>query len=437
MQKLLLYILAFTTLNAQYTLQLSHRERSTIDRLPQKSVADMRTIPQEPHFYANQITPLTKSEQKRYNNDYNRKYFAPWHLSKLNIPVSDFGWEIRFLQRSPIYTRYGKVIVPTIWQQWIDNANFGALNSKKLYAITIRHTNLHALPSDDEFYRNPAKEGEGFPFNYNQNSAYYINTPLFISHFSLDKQWAFVQGSYAFGWLKVEDIALVDEAFIKNFQRGHYAISIRDNLRLYHNTKPLSIVKLGTLFPFDRYGYIFATKEANGYAKITHFHITDASILAQKPLKLTPQNAAKIAKEFYNEPYGWGGGYETRDCSATTRDFLGVFGIFLRRNSSKQAQDGKILSIKDIPKESKKATIIKYAKPFRSLLFVPGHIVLYLGHYKNEPIILHTYWGIRKTDLTKRITARTIITTTEPGRERNDIREASKLIYTLRYIVNF
>jgi hypothetical protein len=50
---------------------------------------------------------------------------------------------------------------------------------------------------------------------------------------------------------------------------------------------------------------------------------------------------------------------------------------------------------------------------------------------------MHTYWGIRKNDGTKLITGRTIITTTEPGKERSDIREGSKLINTLKTIVNF
>jgi hypothetical protein len=437
MNKLLLLVLTFTTLYSQYTLQPSSRQRSAIDRLPKNSVADMRTIPQNPSFYANQIKLMSKSKQRKYDQEYNAKYFRPWRLSKLDIPAKDFGWEVQFLQRKPIHTRYGKIIPPSIYKQWLNNANMEALNSQKLHAITIRHTNLHALPTDTDFYRDPAKEGEGFPFNYNQNSAYPINLPLFISHFSKDKAWAFVQGSYAFGWVSMEDIALVDRSFIQKFKQNHYAITIKDNLRLYHHKKAMSIVKLGTLFPFDRYGYLFATKGANGYAKIAHNHVTDASIMAQKPLKFTPQNVAKIAKEFYNEPYGWGGTHECRDCSATTRDFLGVFGIFLRRNSAKQAADGTLIRIKGIPKEQKKATIIAKAKPFRSLLFVPGHIVLYLGQYKNEPIIMHTYWGIRKTDLSKLITARTIITTTEPGSERSDIREESKLIHTLKYLINF
>lgn len=144
-----------------------------------------------------------------------------------------------------------------------------------------------------------------------------------------------------------------------------------------------------------------------------------------------------LAKEFYGEPYGWGGSYECRDCSATTRDFLGAFGIFLRRNSGKQVKDGDNINIAGLAKKKKKKKIIKDAQPFRSLLHVPGHIVLYLGEFKGEPVIMHTYWGIRKNDKTKIITGRTIITSTEPGKERADVREKSKLINTLQTIVNF
>jgi len=93
--------------------------------------------------------------------------------------------------------------------------------------------------------------------------------------------------------------------------------------------------------------------------------------------------------------------------------------------------------IKGMPKNAKKKKIIREAEPFRSLLYVPGHIVLYLGQYKGEPVIMHTYWGVRKKDGTKLITGRTIITTTEPGKERRDTKPESRLINTLKTIVKF
>ncbi|HEY9191069.1 MAG TPA: SH3 domain-containing protein [Sulfurovum sp.] len=434
----LLLLSTFSSLHAEYLLKESEREKSKIDRLPKHKVADMRLIPQDPAFYADQIKPFSKTKQKKLDEAFNQKYFQPWSLGKLDIPEEDFGWEIRFITKKPIYKEKGSVIPASVYNQWIENADYDSIDSKRYKAITVRRTDVKALPTSSSFYRDPRKTGEGFPFDYNQNSALHINVPLYISHFSKDKRWAFVRASYAFGWVKTSDLALVSSDFIKTFQNGNYAMAVKDNLRLYRDGKDLSIVKVGALFPISRdQRYLVASRDSKGRAHIEKVKVQKPDILAPKPLPFTPENVAMLAKEFYGEPYGWGGSYECRDCSATTRDFLGAFGIFLRRNSSKQAEDGESVSIKGLAKETKKKKIIQEAEPFRSLLYVPGHIVLYLGEYKGEPVIMHTYWGIRKKDTTKIITGRTIISSTEPGKERADVKEQSKLINTLQSIVKF
>ncbi len=48
--------------------------------------------------------------------------------------------------------------------------------------VIVRHTDIKLYPTDEEFYYNVNRTGEGFPFDYNQNSSIYINTPIFISH---------------------------------------------------------------------------------------------------------------------------------------------------------------------------------------------------------------------------------------------------------------
>jgi cell wall-associated NlpC family hydrolase len=440
---LILLFLSFTlsTLSAQpYILQKSKRQKSKIDRMPKGVVADMRNIPQNPAFYANQIKPFSKSRQNTLDKKFNKKYFKPWMITKHDISKKDLGWELRFIERKPIYKENGREISSSTYKKWIKNADYKNMDSKKYKAITIKRTNVKALPTTSAFFRDPKKTGEGFPFDYNQNSALHINVPLHVLHFSKDKRWAFVQASYSFGWVKSTDIALVNKKFINAFKNGNYSMVVKDNLRLMtQKGKAISIVKLGALFPISRDGksYLVAKRNKKGQAEFKYVRTTNSSYLAKKPLAFTPKNVAMIAKEFYGEPYGWGGSYECRDCSATTRDFLGVFGIFLRRNSSRQAKDGTSTSIKKLNKIRKKQTIIKKAEPFRSLLYVPGHIVLYLGQYKGEPVIMHTYWGIRKKDGTKIVTGRTIITSTEPGKERRDVKERSKLINTLKSIVNF
>ncbi|HHO42340.1 MAG TPA: glycoside hydrolase [Epsilonproteobacteria bacterium] len=434
---LFLISIAVVISHGDYYLKPDKRAPSKIDNLPNNSVADMRDIPQDPSYYAPQIIPFSKERQKQLDTNYNDRYFAPWKWQRLEISPENLGWETRFVRKKPIYTIFGKEIPKKTYEKWITNAQMDQYDTIKAKAITIRRTDLKAFPIQESFYRDPRQTGEGFPFDYNQNSAYPINMPLYISHFSKDKKWAFVHGAYAFGWLPMEDIAFVDEKFQRTFQNGSYAIAIRDNLRLFESKKSISLVKLGTLFPYTKEGYLFGTKQSNGYAKVRYAKSTDGEIMAAKPLPFTPKNVGKIAKEFYGEPYGWGECYETRDCSATTRDFFAPFGIFLDRNSREQAKNGTYIPIGHLSPEAKKQAILKHALPFRSMLYVPGHIVLYLGSYNNEPVIMHTYWGVRQYDFSKLITARTIITTTEPGKELPQTRPESQLLNTLQGIISF
>ena len=151
----LLLLSSFSTLQAEYLLKESFRKKSKIDRLPMNKVADMKNIPQDPAYYADQIKPFSKKEQKELDKKFNEKYFKPWSLSKLDIPEQDFGWEVKFITKKPIYKAKGSVIHPHIYDQWITNANYNNINTKKYKAITIRRTDVKALPTSTAFYRDP------------------------------------------------------------------------------------------------------------------------------------------------------------------------------------------------------------------------------------------------------------------------------------------
>ncbi len=433
-------LLFASTAEAGYSIKPGRRTPSVIDHLPFHMVADMKRIPQRTSYYAKQLIPMSRSRQLHYDKAYNRRYFAPWSQTAMHEPQKDLTWQLRFVQKRKIYDGRKRLIPPKAWQWWIKNSRLEQLDTVKGKAISIRHTDLRAFPTATPAYRDPWKSTEGFPFDYNQNSELHLNVPLYISHYSLDRKWAFVHAGHAFGWVKLSDIALVSRDFIARFKTGHYAISTKDNLYLYRDSKKESILKLGTLFPLSRNNTLLslATRDSRGYAVLKKLKKPADALVAPKPIAFTSDNVAYIAQQFHNEPYGWGGKLYTRDCSATTRDFFGCFGIYLDRNSAKQAKAGSAFSVKQIKDKSlKKQTIIRRAKPFRSLLYVPGHIGLYLGQYRGEPVILHTYWGIRLNDWEKYTLARTIITSTEPGKEHPEIREKSKLINTLQKIITF
>jgi len=440
MKKILLSLsLLATTLFSQTVLTLGERPLSSIDYMPANDVKDTTHIKQDTTPFTKNIDIMTDQEQLEYDRRYNEKFFSPWNQATVELSKGEKTWQFKYAKEKT-YRSDGKLIPKSWYRYEKSNSNFKNSDTLNLHAITLRHTDLRLYPSSRGIYYDPRRAGEGFPFDYSQNSAVHINTPIIISHYSIDKLWVYAQTSFASGWIKIEDIAFTTPRFQKKFKNGNYAITVKDNLTLKDENGDVSLVKMGSIFPIDpkTKKYIRAKKDQKGFAYISYITVNDVDIIAQKPIKFNSYNLAYISKQLVGEPYGWGGKENCRDCSALTRDFFSPFGIYLPRNSRQQALAGaESISLRGLDADTKKETIVNYAKPFRSMLFVPGHITLYLGEKKGEPIILHNYWGVRLNDGSKKVMGRAVITTTTPGKELSNVRERSMLINTLTDIVNF
>jgi len=434
------FLLLFFTLPlfCDAILITGQRPKTLLDKMPSKDVADTRSIKQDTTTFSLQVKSMSRWEQSRYDREYNRKFFKPWFREKMNLSWRQKNWQFLFA-RQRMYSRYGSRISRKWFRYQIRNSNFKAYESVLKSAITVRHSDIKIYPTKQDFYYNPKRTGEGFPFDYNQNSSININTPLIVSHYSKDKKWVYIRSSYAYGWLPVSDIAFVSKYFKKQFMNNNYAVTLRDNM-FVKNRGFKSIVKLGTIFPIDVKSkkYMMATKTKSGYAKVTLLKAQKKWTIAKKPIAFNPSNVAMISNQLVGEPYGWGGKMMARDCSSMTKDFFAPFGIFLRRNSREQRYDGKrVVSLRWMSAKKKKRIILEKAKPFRSLLYVGGHITLYVGQRKGEPIILHNYWGARLNNQKKRIFGRAILTTTQIGKERKDIKKKAMLLNIFSKIINF
>jgi hypothetical protein len=123
------------------------------------------------------------------------------------------------------------------------------------------------------------------------------------------------------------------------------------------------------------------------------------------------------------QPYGWGDLYGNRDCSGTVKDLFAPFGLWLPRNSSKQAQVGEVISLEDLTPRQREERLLQEGIPFVTLVRLPGHIMLYLGEYEGRAALLHTLWGVRTRTLAGRegrwLVGKTVITGLAPGMEQD------------------
>jgi len=439
MRRALIAILISKLILAETILTVGEREQSQIDFMPREEVEDTLTLPQKDiSEFADQSEYMTREEQLDYDAKYNEKFFEPWHIYSMDLSEGEKTWQFMYAKQK-MYRRDGTPIPKSWFKQQIKNSNFKEYGTVNKPAIIIRHTDIKLYPTTKEFYYNINRTGEGFPFDYNQNSSIYLNTPIFISHYSKDRKWAYIRAPFAFGWVKVDDIALVSDEFKEKFETPRNGVVTTDNLRLIHNGEDISIVKLGTIFPMntETNEFFVALKGKDGYAYMQKVKPDDINLLVKKPIKFNKFNISFIGRELLGEPYGWGGKLQTRDCSTLTRDFFAPFGIYLPRNSKQQANSGNYLSLEGLTKEEKEKMILEYGKPCRSLLVLPGHVTIYLGQKNGEPIIMHNYWGVRLKDGTKRILGRSVVTTTKIGKELPDVKEKSMLINTFKGLVSF
>ena len=399
-------------------------------------IRDVRELRQDHAAYLTDIDggadPLPAVLQTRMDEDYNAIFFSVWHQSH---PFHAREERVRHdFKRYSFRPGYGenKKPHPSSWLKKLQrNAALEGYPNGLTRGITTRNTNLRELPTNAPHFTSANGDSSAWPFDNLQRSSVPAGTPVFICHVSADKAWALVETSFTYGWMPVEDVARVNENFVKTWESGRYAVILRDSTSVLDpDGRFLVKASVGNLFPFTatqdgKIQICVATADQNRQAVIRQGFVP-AEAAAPKPLRFTPANTARIANEMIGEPYGWGGLYGRRDCSAMTRDFFSVFGIWLPRHSEDQVKEaGALIDLRGLSPEEKERIIIENGVPYLSLLWRKGHVMLYMGAPQGRALIFHNIWGIRTKDLQgregRKIIGQAVITGLKPGQELADV----------------
>ncbi|WP_428023064.1 SH3 domain-containing protein [Arcobacter sp.] len=401
-------------------------------------VKDLKTYKQDGKDYISNLPYFDKAIQEELNKQFDERYFKPWHKDKFEASLEDVTWQFKY-KNDKMYGDNNRLIKNQWFDEQIDNSNFERYNTFLRKAITVKNTNLRVFPTNSKIFYNPEIPGEGYPFDYNQNSGIKINSPILISHFSKDRAWVYVLSSFAKGWIKVEDIAFVDDKIINFFENQNYYIAIKDNFPIYKKGVFLEYIKLGTLFPVKNNKAITVGRYANNHGYIRVVEIPNIYI-AKKPIDFNSKNVSNIINELLNEPYGWGEALNHRDCSALTKDYFAPFGINLKRNSYGQTLDYKYYDLSKFTNEKKKEFILENGIPFLTLTYMKGHIMIYIGQKNNEPLFFHNVWGVKTKDFFgndgRKIVGKAVISSLDMGEELNNFDEKKSLTSRVLGIVN-
>ncbi|MGN8427399.1 SH3 domain-containing protein [Helicobacter pylori] len=372
------------------------------------------SLPQEASSY------LASSQNGSHNNQsidpqalrenlkesYLKAWYSPWLDMKVKSNKKEVFWILKEMNKS---TGYGEDLKPNAKafnDELIKSMDIAHYPSAKIRAVVVRDSDVRAVPTNKPFYLSP----KGYPFDRYQNSLIFQGTPVLITHFNLDKTYAHIQSSFVYGWIKVSDLAYMRDKDIELLTKlKNYVMPIKDKIPLYTDYGDFyTNARVGELFALipqsqktpqkpqkkelKAYGFL---KDSKGYATLQSVILEEKDFFVF-PKAFNSENMAYFIDTMLGQKYGWGGLLGNRDCSAFTRDSFANFGILLPRNSYAQSRyANNYVDLSSMKAKEKEDYILKNATPFGTLIYLKGHIMLYLGAYNHQAIVAHSIWSVQ------------------------------------------
>ncbi len=116
-------------------------------------------------------------------------------------------------------------------------------------------------------------------------------------------------------------------------------------------------------------------------------------------LPLTRANLIRQSFKFLGERYGWGHSYNARDCSGFVSEVYRSFGVQLPRNTRDQGVSpalNRIAFTADDDHEKRLAVLRELQ--VGDLIYIPGHVMMVIGHDGGAPYVIHDTTGITYRD---------------------------------------
>lgn len=269
------------------------------------------------------------------------------------------------------------------------------------YGIVVRFSHQRVLPTDIFL----SEDSVDIDFDELQNSALDAGTPVRLLHVTRDGNWWYAASDISGGWIHAETLAFCNREQARRYIRPErMAVSIRAKSDLFLDpemTRHHEIIRMGVVLPLIHRnsnttelrlpfrGADGALEEKTGYTRTSDLH--------EGFLDPTPRTIIQQAFELLHAPYGWGGMYGEQDCSRFIQEVFATTGIRMPRNSVDQAKVGRLPILlpgpSDIP--GRMESLADHAIGGSTLLYLKGHIMLYLGQDAGRHYVIHSTYSYR------------------------------------------
>lgn len=294
--------------------------------------------------------------------------------------------EICSLNRSIL--KIGHPAAEDIWSDQWKTSNIS-------YGICVRRTALRRSPSEKIV---PDEHQDPY-FDQNQLTAVRINTPLLITEQTSDGHWAYVILYDYRGWIKTDDIAVCrsreEWTEAQNMEQflvvtaPKFTVDITGELLTMGSR--LKLLTTGETadypdycVPWGCYRVLIPVRKDDGSYGTQIAAVPADSRVHRGFLPCTLRNQFELMFQFLGACYGWGGMYDSVDCSGLIQEVFACFGLMLPRDVDEQMRIPAQTNVFPLSMPANKRKAALTCLQPGSFLAFPGHIATYLGYHNGN-----------------------------------------------------
>jgi hypothetical protein len=322
------------------------------------------------------------------------------------------------LPQKPLFDERGQPVPAATLAAIVENAGLDAIPAPRntRYGLVVHRAALRAFPTMRRVFTSP----DDHDIDRFQESALFPGDPVAIAHESRDGTWWFVVSPRYAAWIEKRFVAIGTKDVVLGYARKTpYRIVTGAEVQTVFTPEEPAVSELqldmGVRVPVladwpstdavnGQHGYTshvieLPVRNEDGSLRFAPALLPRRESTSADYLPLTKGNIIRQAFLFLGERYGWGHGYNGRDCSGFVSEVYRSMGVELPRNTRDQAVSPALnrIALSEKDDRAKRLALVRDLQ-VGDLIYIPGHVMMVIGQVDGEPYVIHDTTGLSWRD---------------------------------------
>lgn len=317
-----------------------------------------------------------------------------------------------------LYDESGQEVSPSVLDELTHNLALEAVPDvqRTRYGLVVRRADLRTFPTRLRVFN----DSDDTDIDRFQEHALFPGTPVAIVHESRDGHWWFVVSARYRAWIEKSAVAEGDAREVFEYTRKKpYLVVTGAKVRTVYTPELPAVSELqldmgvrvplladwpenqpvNGQHPYTAHVIELPVRNEDGTLSFAAALLPRTADVSSDYLPFTPEQLLRQSFKFLGERYGWGHSYNARDCSGFVSEVYRSLGIQLPRNTRDQAVSPafKRIAFTESDSHEDRLAVLRELE-VGDLVYIPGHVMMVIGHDRGMPYVIHDTTGISYRD---------------------------------------